>query len=144
MRKYNRKYWPLHIKLLGYFLLFGAIILVVLWVFQSFLLKPYYTASKTRNVKQSATRISQSIEQNKNVWTTIDNVASSNSLSVYVYDSGAGLLKSLYQCTYDVPANELLIEEHEIYSYYRNAKNNGGSYISVDTNSVSCKDKRVR
>ena len=137
MRKYNRKYWPLHIKLLGYFLLFGAIILVVLWVFQSFLLKPYYTASKTRNVEQSATRISQSIEQNKNVWTTIDNVASSNSLSVYVYDSGAGLLKSLYQCTYDVPANELLIEEHEIYSYYRNAKNNGGSYISVDTNSVS-------
>ncbi len=142
MKKYSKRYWPLQIKLLGYFLLFGAIILIVLWVFQSFLLKPYYTSSKSRRVEQSAMRISQSIQQNKNIWTTIDNVASSNSLSVYVYDSGAGLMKMLYQCAYDVPANELMIEEHEIYSYYRSAKNNGGSYMVVDTNSVADMAKR--
>ena len=142
MRKYSKRYWPLQIKLLGYFLLFGAIILVVLWVFQSFLLKPYYTASKSNRVEQSASRISQSIEQNKNVWTTIDNVASNNSLSVYVYDSGAGLMNLLFQCTYDVPADELVMEEHDIYSYYRSAKNNGGSYMTVDTNSVADIAKR--
>ena len=142
MKKYSKRYWPLQIKLLGYFLLFGAIILIVLWVFQSFLLKPYYTSSKSRRVEQSAMRISQSIQQNKNIWTTIDNVASSNSLSVYVYDSGSGLMKMLYQCTYDVPANELMIEEHEIYSYYRSAKNNGGTYMAVDTNSVADMAKR--
>lgn len=137
MRKFNKRYWPLQIKLLGYFLLFGAIILIVLWVFQSFLLKPFYTTSKSQRVEQSASRIAQSIEQNKNVWTTIDNVASYNSLSVYVYDSSSGLPKLLYQCTYDNPAAELVIEEHEINSYYRNAKNNDGSYMTVDSNSVA-------
>lgn len=137
MKKFSKKYWPLQLKLLGYFLLFGAIILIVLWAFQSFFLKPYYTNSKTNRVQQGATRISQSIEQNKNIWTTIDNVASDNSLSVYVYDSSSGLMKMLYQCTYDIPANELVIEEHEIYAYYRNAKNNNGSYMTVDTISVA-------
>ena len=137
MKKFSKKYWPLQLKLLGYFLLFGAIILIVLWVFQSFFLKPYYTNSKTNRVQQGAARISQSIEQNKNIWTTIDNVASDNSLSVYVYDSGSGLMKMLYQCTYDIPTNELVIEEHEIYAYYRNAKNNNGSYMTVDTISVA-------
>ena len=137
MKKFSKKYWPLQLKLLGYFLLFGAIILIVLWVFQSFFLKPYYTNSKTNRVQQGATRISQSIEQNKNIWTTIDNVASDNSLSVYVYDSSSGLMKMLYQCTYDIPANELVIEEHEIYAYYRNAKNNNGSYMTIDTISVA-------
>ena len=137
MKKFSKKYWPLQLKLLGYFLLFGAIILIVLWAFQSFFLKPYYTNSKTNRVQQSAARISQSIEQNKNIWTTIDNVASDNSLSVYVYDSGSGLMKMLYQCTYDIPTNELVIEEHEIYAYYRNAKNNNGSYMTVDTISVA-------
>ena len=136
MKKFSKKYWPLQIKLLGYFLLFGAIILIVLWVFQSFFLKPYYTKSKTSRVQQSASRISRSIEQNKNVWTTIDNVASNNSLSVYVYDSGAGLMKMLYKCTYDVPTNELIIEEHDVYSYYNNAKHNNGSYMTVNTVSV--------
>ncbi len=136
MKKYSKRYWPLQLKLLGYFLLFGAIMLIVLWVFQSFLLKPYYTAQKSHRVEQSASRISQSIEQNKNVWTTIDNVASYNSLSVYVYDSSSGLLKMLYQCTYDNPAAELVVEEHEIYGYYRNAKNNDGSYMAVDSNSI--------
>ena len=137
MKKFSKKYWPLQLKLLGYFLLFGAIILIVLWAFQSFFLKPYYTNSKTNRVQQGAARISQSIEQNKNIWTTIDNVASDNSLSVYVYDSGSGLMKMLYQCTYDIPTNELVIEEHEIYAYYRNAKNNNGSYMTVDTISVA-------
>ena len=77
----------LHVKLLCYFLVFGAIILVVLWVFQSFLLKPYYTNRKSKIVEQSASRIIQAIEQNKNVWTTVDNVAGYNSLTVALYDT---------------------------------------------------------
>ena len=72
----------LHAKLLAYFLLFGVIILAVLWIFQSFLLEPYYTFKKSKNVKQSATVIVKAIEQNKNIWTTIDSAASYNSLNV--------------------------------------------------------------
>ena len=38
MKRYNRKKVSLRTKLLGYFLVFGTIILVILWVFQSFFL----------------------------------------------------------------------------------------------------------
>ena len=78
---------PLQFKLLAYFLVFGMIIILVLWGFQSFFLQPFYTASKTNRVEQSAQIISRSINSNKNVQTTIENVARNNSMSVYVYDS---------------------------------------------------------
>ena len=128
----------LHVKLLCYFLVFGAIILVVLWVFQSFLLKRYYTNRKSKIVEQSASRIIQAIEQNKNVWTTVDNVAGYNSLTVAVYDAESvmGFTAPLYEINYDNPAAQLTIEPHEVYNYYRSAKNEGGTYMCVDSNSM--------
>lgn len=130
---------PLQFKLLSYFLLFGAIILAALWFFQSFLLKPYYTSEKSRLVEQSASRISLSIEQNQNVWNTIDNVAGYNSLTVYVYDTDSvlGFTSPIYEVNYDNPASQLSLETHEVYSYYRNAQNNGGTYMTVDTISLA-------
>ena len=62
MKRFKKhKKLPLRIKLLGYFLVFGAIILVVLWVFQSFFLKPLYTFSKSLKVDKGASRISRSV-----------------------------------------------------------------------------------
>ena len=136
-QRFNRKYIPLQYKLLGYFLLFGAIILIVLWVFQSFCLKPLFTMSKSAQVKSGASKISVAIEQNKNIWTTIDNVASYNSLSVDIYESNAGLLFPKYQCSYDNPATRLYLDEHQVYELYSKAKSNNGTYMTVNTNSVS-------
>lgn len=136
-KRFDRKYIPLQYKLLGYFLLFGAIILIVLWVFQSFLLKPMFTMAKSNQVKDSAKKISVSIERNKNVWTTIDNVASYNSLSVEVYDCNAGLLFRKYSCSYDNPAAKLYLDEHQVYELYGQAKEHDGAYMTVNTNSVS-------
>ena len=76
---------PLQRKLLAYFLLFGTIILAILWVFQSFFLKPLYTLSKSLRVDRGANSISQAVERNKNVWATVDNVALKYTLSVYLY-----------------------------------------------------------
>lgn len=128
----------LHAKLLAYFLLFGVIILAVLWIFQSFLLEPYYTFKKSKNVKQSATVMVKAIEQNKNIWTTIDSAASYNSLNVCVYgtESVLGFTSPIYEINYDNPAAQLAIETHEVNSYYRLAKQNGGTYMTVDSNSV--------
>ena len=43
MIRFSLKKLPLQRKLLVYFLVFGAIILVILWAFQSFFVKPLYT-----------------------------------------------------------------------------------------------------
>ena len=58
MKKFSKRFIPLQFKLLAYFLVFGAIILIVLWAFQSFLLKPYYTTKKSKIVESSASMIS--------------------------------------------------------------------------------------
>ncbi|MBR1482382.1 MAG: HAMP domain-containing histidine kinase [Ruminococcus sp.] len=139
MKRRLRRPATLHSRLLWYFLLFGAIILVVLWVFQSFLLKPYYTSKKSKIVEQSGARIVKAIEQNKNIWTTIDSVASYNSLTVCVYgtESVMGFASPIYEINYDNPAAQLTIEAHEVNTYYRNALNNGGTYMTVDSNSVA-------
>ena len=79
-----------------YFLLYGLIILVVLWVFQTFFLESFYTTTKSAQVEKNASIISKSIQENKNVQGTIENVASYNSLSVYVYDSSSTLFKLIY------------------------------------------------
>ena len=114
-----------------YFLLYGLIILVVLWVFQTFFLESFYTTTKSAQVEKNASIISKSIQENKNVQGTIENVASYNSLSVYVYDSSSTLFKLIYDCEYDNPATELNFEYHDVYSYYKSAVENGGQYMCV-------------
>ena len=133
MKRFNRHFVPLHFKLLSYFLVFGIIILLVLWVFQSFFLETFYTMSKSSQVEKNASIISRSIEQNKNVQSTIENVASYNSLSVYVYDS-TSIFRLMYDCEYDNPATSLEIEYHDIYSYYKSASENGGQYMCITSN----------
>ena len=58
---------PLQFKLLCYFLLFGVIIVIVLWIFQTFFLESFYTMTKSSQVEKNASIISKSIEENKNV-----------------------------------------------------------------------------
>lgn len=133
MKRFNRHFIPLHFKLLAYFLLFGIIILIVLWAFQTFFLESFYTMTKSAQVEKNASVISRSIKENKNVQGTIENVASYNSLSVYVYDSNS-LFSLKYLCEYDNPATELHFEYHDVYSYYKKASENGGQYMCVTSN----------
>ena len=80
--------------------------MIVLWVFQTFFLESFYTATKSSQVEKNAQVISKSIEENKNALGTIENVASYNSLSVYVYDS-TSLFTLKYCCEYDKPVSNL-------------------------------------
>ena len=145
MKRYNRisrRFIPLHFKLLWYFLLFGLIILIVLWVFNTFFLETFYTGTKASQVEKNASIISKSIEENKNVQSTIENVASYNSLAVYVYDTSS-LFAEKYCCDYDSPATSLKLEYHDAYSYYNSALENGGKYMCI-TSSLSGELEKIR
>ncbi len=100
-------------------------------MFQSFFLESFYTMTKSSMVEKNASIISKSIEENKNVQGTIENVAGYNSLSVYVYDSSSALFELMYNCEYDNPATELDLEYHDVYSYYKKALDYGGHYMCV-------------
>ncbi|MBQ4262086.1 MAG: HAMP domain-containing histidine kinase, partial [Ruminococcus sp.] len=47
-----------------------------------------------------------------------------------------GFTSPIYEINYDNPAAQLTIEPHEVYNYYRSAKNEGGTYMCVDSNSM--------
>ena len=141
MKRLNKKFIPLHFKLFWYFLVFGLIILVVLWVFQTFFLESFYTMSKSNQVEKNASVISKSIEENKNVQATIENVASYNSLSVYVYDT-TSLFRLIYACEYDNPATALDLKYHDVYNYYKSASESDGTYLGVTSNRLGDIAKR--
>lgn len=132
-KRFDRHYLPLNFKLLCYFLLFGFAIVIVLWVFQTFFLESFYTATKSSQVEKNAQVISKSIEENKNALETIENVASYNSLSVYVYDS-TSLFTLKYCCEYDNPVSNLNFQYHDVYSYYKLAEENDGHYLFITSN----------
>lgn len=141
-KRINRKFIPLHFKLLWYFLLFGLIILIVLWAFNTFLLGTFYTATKSSQVEKNASIISKSIEENKNVQATVESVANYNSLNVYLYDT-TSLFTQQYYCKYDSPQTSLDFEYHDVYSFYNKASENGGKYMAV-TSSSSGDLERIR
>ena len=136
MKRYKRKKVSLRTKLLGYFLVFGTIILVILWVFQSFFLKPLYTMSMTMKVDKCASKIVKSVQYSKNVWATIDSAASDNALSVYLYSVGGGRPQKERECSYENPAVRLYIENSDILRYYENTVDNGGKMSFTESNNA--------
>lgn len=122
---------PLHFTLLCYFLLFGLLILVVLWIFQSFFLESFYTSTKKNAAEKSAKIIAESLENNQNPLATIENVASYNSLCVQVYDTSTAFFQKRYECNYASPSVSLNIEAHKVYSYYSCASDNNGSCLEI-------------
>ncbi len=127
---------------MGYFIVFGAIILIVLWVFQIFFIKPLYTMSKSHNVEQCMSKVLKAVETNKNVWLTMDNVASHYSLSIYIFKSGGGAPRDVVMCSYDNPATLLNVERSDVLHYYEATVDNGGSYTVVEQNDEKDLEKR--
>ncbi len=124
-------------KLLAYFLVFGTIILIILWVFQSFFVKPLYTYSKTATIEKGAKTITRAVKYNKNVAVTVDSVAMQYGLSVYLYDTGGGKPQSPRESSYENPAARLYIEYSDILRYYEKTVDAGGKCNFVASNDIT-------
>ncbi len=92
--------------------------------------------SKSMRVDKGAKSISRAVERNKNVWATVDNVALKYTLSVYLYDAGAGLPKLARECSYENTAIRLNLEYSDILHYYEKTVDNGGKCSFTDSNDV--------
>lgn len=126
---------------MSYFLLFGVIIIFVLWIFQNFFLTSFYASSKKANVEKSANLIATSLEKNKNVQATIENIASYNSLSVLVYDTSSAVFSKKYSCNYANPSVPISFQTHEVYSYYGDALKNDGNFMYIYRQEFFLKDE---
>lgn len=131
-KRFDRHYLPLNFKLLCYFLLFGFAIVIVLWVFQTFFLNRSTQQQNLHRLKRTHRLFQSRLKKTKRS-RTIENVASYNSLSVYVYDS-TSLFTLKYCCEYDNPVSNLNFQYHDVYSYYKLAEENDGHYLFITSN----------
>jgi signal transduction histidine kinase len=122
---------PLRYKLSIYFFGFSAIMLVCLWIFQTAFLELSYTAIKLNQVKSSASAIATSIKYGNDTTSTINQLSKENEMSVYVYNSTETILIQQYSSDYNNPTGHSDMEMHTVYNYYREAKDNGGRYITT-------------
>lgn len=136
MKRNRLQKLPLHRKLLAYFLIFGTIILVILWVFQSFFIKPLYVFSKGATIEKAAKTVTRADKYDKNAKITADNVALKYGLSVYLYH--ISVVKPTEWCkhSYEPPAARLYVEDSDVLHYYEKTVDAGGKCTFFASNDV--------
>lgn len=122
---------PLRYKLSLYLIIFSAIVLAFLWVFQTAFLEVCYEEIKINQIKNCASQISQSIKDDEDTTLTINTISKENEMSVFVYNSSDTIIVQEYASDYNNPSGRDEMEMHHVYEYYRLATENGGSYITV-------------
>lgn len=125
--KKPRRRLSLKLKLIGAFLLFTTLMLVVLWLFQTVFLDDFYKVIKTRQIEKAADYICTHIED-AHIDEYMDDIKDRNGMTVGVYDTSGELIRRIYTSEYENSFG-MDIMPHEIYACYEKAKDSGGSVI---------------
>lgn len=114
------------------FLLFGGIMLAILWLFQVQFLDQFYRMIKSHSVKNAAVSINQAVNE-QNYKEEIEAIARKNDLCVSILDED---LTEIYTSNRRDPRCMIdKLKQSEISSIYEEALNNGGSaerFITTD------------
>jgi signal transduction histidine kinase len=81
----------LGIKIWGYFALFSAVIMILIWLLQTVFLSSFYASMKTKTIEAAAAEIAQMYGK-ADFEGTIDRIAYKNSILIYVTDQNGNLL----------------------------------------------------
>ena len=120
----KRKRMPLKFKLIAAFTGFTAIVLVVLWLFQTVFLDDFYKVIKTNQIEKTANYICNHMEDN-DIGSYIENIRERNSMTVGVYDTSSELFRKVFTSK-DAGSFGMDIMPHEVYACYKKAKSEGG------------------
>ena len=126
-----KKKKPLRIYLAIGFLIFSALLLTVLWLFQTVFLESFYKSIKTSQVKSCAYSLSDYIETDS-FGDLADEIEEQNAMIISVYDTSA----TIFSCTYTStgrPGFDSDVSMGTVYSLYRKATENGGENATITT-----------
>ncbi len=126
MKQTNKKL-PLKVYLSGAFLIFSAVLLVFMWIFQTVLLDPFYRMVKTSQVERCANSVVNNIESG-DLRTLLDDIEEKNMMNVSVYETTDGVFTPIH-----TPDNffdfSSMLNMSTIYSYYQQAKSSDGKVM---------------
>ena len=120
---------PLKLKLTGYFLLFSALLLIFLWLFQVVFLDDFYRFIKKREIEKNTNLICENIED-ENLPDLVADIRKKDGVTAGVYLTTQSVFKQLY-VQRDSGDFSMEIMPHEVYGYYTLAKEEGGELIST-------------
>ena len=138
--KHNKRKKPLRFYLATGFLAFSAILLVVLWLFQTVFLEAFYKSVKTGQVKSCAYSIADRIDSD-DLGDTIAEIEENNGMSVAIYNTSDQYFKSVY-LTSDRPEMHSMVNMQTAYELYDCAKDNNGEYSRISQGKNERKQKR--
>lgn len=116
------------ISLKGYltcvFLIFSLALIIIMWIFQTIMLDPFYRMIKTHQVESCASDIAQNIETD-DFLTVIKEIEKHNRMDVSVYNTSGELFTPVYiPDRFQSPS--ALKKMSDVYRYYNEAEENGG------------------
>ena len=131
--KQIKKKLPLRVYLSGAFLIFSAVLLIFMWIFQTVLLDPFYKMVKTSQVERCANSVVNHIESD-DLLSMLKDIEEKNTMNVSVYETTNGAFNPIY--TPDKFLNfSSMISMSTIYDYYQQAVDNNGKAMIKSDNS---------
>ena len=138
--KHKKKKMPLRFYLAVGFLIFSALLLVVLWLFQTVFLEAFYKSVKTGQVKSCAYSIADRIDSD-DLDDTIAEIEEQNGMAVAIYNTSGAQLSQKY-VTSDVPEIRMSVNEETAKELYRCAKENNGEFSRITQGMNDRKQRR--
>ncbi len=120
---------PLMVHLSIGFLGFSAMLLVVLWLFQTVFLEQFYKSVKTSQVKSCAYSIADNIDSDE-LTDLITEIEEQNTMFVTIYNTDDARFGSVYSST-SQPGFQSDIAQDTVAAIYHQAQSNGGEHSSI-------------
>lgn len=120
---------PLMVHLSIGFLGFSAMLLVVLWLFQTVFLEQFYKSVKTGQVKSCAYSIADNIDSDE-LTDLITEIEEQNTMFVTIYNTDDARFGSVYSST-SQPGFQSDIAQDTVAAIYHQAQANGGEHSSI-------------
>ena len=124
-----KKKLPLRAHLAIGFLIFSALLLIVLWLFQTVFLESFYKTVKTTQVKSCAYSLSDYIESDS--FTELaQEIEEQNSMVVSVYDIDGAVFTCVYSSD-SRPGFDSDFSDDTVHDLYKKAADNGGENATI-------------
>ena len=123
-----KKKRPLRVHLAIGFLIFSALLLIVLWLFQTVFLESFYKAVKTAQVKNCAHSLSDYLESD-DINSLIADIEDQNNMTVGIYNTDSDIITCIYAS--GLQGFKMDVSFRSVYELYGKALGNGGEYSDI-------------
>ena len=125
--KSKRKY-PLRLYLAAGFLIFSALLMIVLWLFQTVFLETFYKSVKTGQVRDCAGSVADNIDSS-DLSDLITDIEEQNNMTVAIFNTGSSIFTTVYSTK--GPFSRFQLEMSTVYEMYQSAKDSDGEYSTI-------------